>query len=410
MNLRQPTHLSACLIVKNEERRLPESLESVAFCDEIIVVDSGSTDRTVEIARAAGARVLKRPWRGFATQRNIALDAADGEWALEVDADERVTPRLREEILALVNDAPPGVDNAMIPWRQIFLGARLGPSALYPACRVRLFRRECYRHDDRRTVHEGLVAAGRSAYLSGDLEHILAESLRESLDDLCSYTRLESMQLPKMSRARIVVVGVVVRPVVKFVYRVLLLRGWQDGFEGITKILLDCLYDSLTWVRYQFLGPRARRMAHFQNANDATDDGRTDQLRHFGRASHHYGGPVRIVAIARGARESVAAHEWLEAAVCDGADVVLITDAPPCPARVRAVHLEGAGPLAVLRAIAWEEQRNPIEILLVPGRGGRAASRLLPGHLRGNLTPVSLRTEPGELIDAALTRRQTARR
>ena len=99
MNSAQPIRLSACLIVRDEEQHLPECLASVAFCDELVVVDSGSTDRTVEIALAAGATVLERQWRGFAAQRNVALDAARGEWALEVDADERITSRLREQII-----------------------------------------------------------------------------------------------------------------------------------------------------------------------------------------------------------------------------------------------------------------------------------------------------------------------
>src|ERR1700735_889335 len=121
----QPIRLSACLIVKDEETHLPECLASIGFCDEVIVVDSGSTDRTVEIARASGATVLEHPWEGFAAQRNIALDAAHGEWVLEIDADERVTPQLRDEIVALVADPPPGVDNAAVAMREVLYGVPL---------------------------------------------------------------------------------------------------------------------------------------------------------------------------------------------------------------------------------------------------------------------------------------------
>ena len=123
--------LSACLIVKDEEARLPECLASIAFCDEVIVVDSGSTDRTTEIARASGATILEHPWEGFAVQRNVGLDAARGEWILEIDADERVTPRLRDEIIALVADRSIEVDNAAVPVREVLFGVPLGPSALY---------------------------------------------------------------------------------------------------------------------------------------------------------------------------------------------------------------------------------------------------------------------------------------
>ena len=90
--------ISACLIVLNEEQLLPEALASVDFCDEIVVVDSGSTDATVEIARKASATVIENLWRGFGAQRNLAIDKARGDWILELDADERVTPELKRSL------------------------------------------------------------------------------------------------------------------------------------------------------------------------------------------------------------------------------------------------------------------------------------------------------------------------
>ena len=121
--------LTACVIARDEERRLPECLESLAFCDEVVVVDSGSRDRTREIAAAAGARVYENPWRGFAVQRNVALDRASGDWVLEIDADERVSPELAREVRELLDDPPAGVRMAALPMRDVLLGAGLGPSA-----------------------------------------------------------------------------------------------------------------------------------------------------------------------------------------------------------------------------------------------------------------------------------------
>jgi glycosyltransferase involved in cell wall biosynthesis len=403
----QTIRLTACLIVKDEEGRLPECLSSVAFCDEVIVVDSGSTDRTVEIARAAGATVLERGWSGFAAQRNIALDASHGVWVLEVDADERVTPRLRDEILALVAAAPPEVDNAAVPVREVLYGERLGPSALYPGCRTRLFRRDCYRHDPRRTVHEGIWPAGQSAYPTGDLEHILATSLRESLRDLRSYAWLESTQLPDVKPVRAIVVGIAIRPAAKFVYRTWLLGGWKDGFAGLAKILLDCVYDSLTWFHYVRASRRPANAQRSSASNGSTCGAPTDDAGHFGRNSE-YTGPVRIAAVAHGERRTAAADAWLEAAAREGADVVLITDAAPSPSHVRTIEIEGTGPLAVLRTIAWEERRNPIEALVFPSWVGRASSWLLPSHLRGGIPAMSLRANPRELISDALHRRPKA--
>src|SRR5713101_5943926 len=116
------TPLSAVVITQDEEARLPAALESVRFCDEVVVVDSGSTDRTLEIARAAGARVLvNSPWPGFVAQRNVAVEAARHDWVLALDADERVTPALREEIQAL---RARGFDRAgyRIPRAAFYLG------------------------------------------------------------------------------------------------------------------------------------------------------------------------------------------------------------------------------------------------------------------------------------------------
>ena len=152
--------LTACLIVQNEQERLPAALDSVAFCDEVIVVDGGSSDRTVEIARSAGATVIENPWPGFATQRNIALDAASGRLgARDRRRRARIAETLRASIQALLEDPAARGGHAVFALRNRFLGGPLGPSAKYPSYRSRLFRRGAYRHDESRAVHEGHRAA-----------------------------------------------------------------------------------------------------------------------------------------------------------------------------------------------------------------------------------------------------------
>ena len=237
--------LTACVIVRDEERRLPECLESLAFCDEVVVVDSGSRDRTCEIAAAAGARVFENPWRGFAVQRNVALDHASGDWVLEIDADERVSDELAREVRDLLDDPPAGVRMAALPMRDVFLGAGLGPSARYPRYRHRLFRRSAFRHDESRTVHEGLWPDGTTVALEGELLHLLASSWTEALRDAVAYARLEAAQRPRPT-ARRVLFGALLRPIAKFAYRLLLYGGWRDGWRGAARIWLDCLTDSLT--------------------------------------------------------------------------------------------------------------------------------------------------------------------
>lgn len=189
--------IAACVIARDEERRLPGCLASLDFCDEVIVVDSGSRDRTREIAAAAGARVVEHPWSGFAVQRNVALDQASCDWVLEVDADERVSPELAAEVRAMLEDPPDGVRMAALPMRDVFLGLGLGRSARYPRYRHRLFRRGAFRHDEARTVHEGLWPDGPTAALEGELRHLLASSWSEALRDAIAYARLEAAQRPR---------------------------------------------------------------------------------------------------------------------------------------------------------------------------------------------------------------------
>ncbi|HEY1457645.1 MAG TPA: glycosyltransferase family 2 protein, partial [Solirubrobacteraceae bacterium] len=166
--------VTACVIVRDEQRTLSRCLNSLRFCGEVLVVDSGSRDATVQIARAAGAVVVENPWPGFAAQRNVAIDHAGGDWILEIDADEWLSPTLAAEIGAFLENPPPEVSIAVLPMRQHFLGAALGPSAHYPFYRPRLFRRGAYRHDVGRAVHEGLRVRTRPWVFHNDMFHELA--------------------------------------------------------------------------------------------------------------------------------------------------------------------------------------------------------------------------------------------
>ena len=129
--------LSVCLITANEEDRLRASLESVAWADEIVVVDAESTDKTVMIAREFTDRVVIRPWPGFAAQKNFALDQATGDWILSLDADERVTPELRARVEDILRADGPAAGYA-VPRRNIFWGRWVRHGRLYPDRQIRL--------------------------------------------------------------------------------------------------------------------------------------------------------------------------------------------------------------------------------------------------------------------------------
>ena len=378
--------VSACLIVKNEEARLGAALRSVDFCDEVVVVDSGSTDRTRAIAAECGAKVVENPWPGFGAQRNVALDNATSEWILEVDADERITPQLRAEILDFLRDPPPDVDIAALPMRQDFLGGMIADSAKYPTYRLRLFRRDRYRHDETRTVHEGLWAQGRTWAFSGDMEHVLAGDWREAFRDAWNYSRLEAAQLPPGQTPAGYVKGILLRPPAKFFYRMFVDGGWRDGWRGAAKVALDCAADAWVWLR-RLVG----------RTGDLSGDSGLAPGIHFGYTRHRIG-PVRLLAIASGPDATARATEWLHRARAAGADVAIVTDRAQ-GGDDRGLHVRPVKRfswLNLVRAASAEEQLRPIDGILVCGRRASRLTPLLPRQISGDALIIDPREDPAE--------------
>lgn len=368
--------LSACVIARDEESRLPDCLASLRFCDEVVVVDSGSRDRTVELARAAGAQVVENPWPGFAAQRNVALDHAGGEWVLEIDADERVTPALAAEIERLLADPPAGVAMAAIPMRDVFLGRPLGPSIRYPRYRHRLFRRGAYRHDESRTVHEGLWPDGPVAPLEGELRHLLAATWREAIADALAYARLEGAQRGRPGAAE-ALTGIVVRPLAKLAYRLFLYGGWRDGWQGAARIGLECMADSLATLL---------RLRH----------GVPGAPTGFGQEPPRLG-PPKVVGVALTPAGANRVLPWLERAAAHGADVALLGAQPTCAAAVRRRGLAGGGLTALVQGLDAEDQARPVDALLPAGPRERALLKLAPAALRGGTGPLALADPPERL-------------
>jgi len=330
------------------------------------VVDSGSTDTTLEIARQAGARVSQNPWPGFAAQRNLALDKAASDWILELDADERVTQELRraiEEFLA--SPAREQYELAAMPIRQLFLGKPLEGSARYPDYRHRLFRRGAYRHDETRSVHEGLTAHGPVWALEGDLLHLLADSIGEAIRDTIRYARLEAEQIAAARSLRTVFAGIVLRPPAKWLARMLVFRGWRDGPRGWLKIWLDCAADVLVWTFYlrSRREPRSIRAGHFAIA-------------------HRFDGAARLVGLAT-TKEAERALSWLEQAQASGADVSLVTSNERASASVRLRRARRLTPLAAIQALDREWQLRPYDALVVFSARPSVVGRMLPRRLRG---------------------------
>lgn len=377
--------IAACLIVQDERERLPAALQSVAFCDEIVVVDGGSTDGTVDVARAAGAKVIENPWPGFAAQRNVALDAATSDWVFELDADEHVSARLGASIEDLLAAPSPDVKIAVCARRNRFLGRLLGPSAKYPEYRSRLFRRDAYRHDESRTVHEGIEPRERPALLDGDLEHELAATPREALLDAWRYARLESWHICPSRNVRAYVVGIAMRPLAKVAYRVIVDRGWRDGWRGLLKILLDSASDALVWTLV------LTRTLRSGAASTEPPPASAPNGEHFGRRP---AGVPKVVAVARRGRPAQAARRWLAGLRAAGIDVALVSDEEQAGDSLPTQSVSRLAPLATMRALDVEMQIRTIHAVVAFGRRAGIVRRMLAPALRPRIPGIDARTDP----------------
>jgi glycosyltransferase involved in cell wall biosynthesis len=222
--------ISAVIIAKNEERSLPACLESLGWVDEVVLLDSCSTDRTREIAQAHGARVAQsEEWPGFGPQKNRAIDLAAGEWILSIDADERVTPELAAEIQAAI--ARTGIDAFAMRRSSSYCGRQMRHSGWWPDYVTRVFRRGRARFSED-LVHERLVTNGRVERLSGILLHESFVDLEDVLDKVNRYSSLAAEQLAATGRQGGVGKGLV-HGLAAFVRTYVLRRGFLDGREGL---------------------------------------------------------------------------------------------------------------------------------------------------------------------------------
>ncbi len=248
--------LSVLIITKDEERNIRACLDTVRWADEIIVVDAESGDRTVEIVRQYTDHVLVRSWRGFGPQKNIGIERATGEWLLIVDADERVTNGLREEILAVTGEADPEVAGYEIPRRNFFYGRWVLGGGMYPDYQLRLFRRAAGRYDDT-ALHERLSLRGKILRLKSPLDHHSMPTIQQHVRKMMRYTTLGAQEkLKERSRVTLVDIG---GNHLGTVVKTYLTRGaFRDGVHGVIVSLFAGMH---TFVKYA----KAWEQLHRQN-------------------------------------------------------------------------------------------------------------------------------------------------
>lgn len=236
---------SVVLITRNAAAQLPDCLASVAFADEVIVVDSGSTDGTGELAARLGARVVAKEWLGFGRQKQFAVEQAAHDWVLCLDADERLSPELAASLVrAMQTPAAPVYRMAR---RNRFMGRWLRHGEGYPDWSPRLFdRRQARWSDDE--VHEKVLYAATPGTLEGDLLHESAEDLARYLEKQNRYTTLAAEAMHRGGR-RAGVPELLFSPVVRFLKFYLLRLGFLDGLPGLVHISIGCMNSYLKYAK-----------------------------------------------------------------------------------------------------------------------------------------------------------------
>jgi glycosyltransferase involved in cell wall biosynthesis len=249
--------LSVAIITCNEERNLARTLASVSFAGEVVVVDSGSTDRTVAIAEAAGARVLQRGWPGFAAQKNFAIQQCTGDWILSLDADEELTPELQAQIEVLLPTNPPA-DAYFLNRRNLFLGRWMRFGGYYPDPKLRLFRRATANFTAApqfadRPVHETIAFDGASDTLDYDLIHHAYPTLEGYLEHMERYSSLGAQLLVAQGRVSRSMPAfywnVWLVPKLTFVWNFFVRLGFLDGREGLLLHLYHSAYVSWKYAK-----------------------------------------------------------------------------------------------------------------------------------------------------------------
>ncbi len=247
--------ISAVVITKDEQRNIEDCLRSLDFCSEIVVVDSFSTDRTVEIARRFTDRVERREWKGINDQREYARGLASNEWVLDLDADERISPELAGRICAMDLGAG-GVDGYYLRRCAFYLGRWIKHGGWYPDYKLRLYKKSKGRFIDN-DPHDTLEFSGRAARLDGEIQHYTYPGgIKDQLRQINTFSTARAQLYHRKGR-RSGLFQLVFRPWWKFVNTYFLRAGFLDGRAGVVISALSAYHVFSTWAKLWELGAGA---------------------------------------------------------------------------------------------------------------------------------------------------------
>jgi glycosyltransferase involved in cell wall biosynthesis len=242
--------ISATIITYNEERNIARAMESLRCCDEIVVVDSGSSDRTCALAEKLGAKVIDSPWPGYAKQKNLAAEKAANDWILSLDADEALSEDLEAELWHIKKNGPE-FDAYTMPRIAQYLGKWIRHGGWYPDRKVRLYHREKATWVGE-FVHESVQTSGSVGRLEGQILHYTCQSLTEHMKTMDRYTTLAAEQIIYQKR-KISLLRLIVDPPWTFIRSYFLKAGFLDGLEGLAIAYMAAFYNFLKYAKVRFM-------------------------------------------------------------------------------------------------------------------------------------------------------------
>ncbi|MFQ5645795.1 MAG: glycosyltransferase family 2 protein [bacterium] len=246
MNPGNRIKVSAAIITFNEEVKIRDCLESVTWADEIVVVDSRSADRTVEICREYTDKIIIRDFPGHVEQKNFAVNAASYDWILSLDADERVSGPLRKELLAVISRSP-SASGYYIPRKTFYLNRWIEHGGWYPDAKIRFFNRNSgsWGGED---PHDSVICSGKTAGLKGDILHFSFDSIDDHLDTIRKFTAISAGEKIKKGH-EFSLWQITLRPVFTFMKMYLWKRGFLDGSAGFVAAVLSSYHVFIKYAR-----------------------------------------------------------------------------------------------------------------------------------------------------------------
>jgi glycosyltransferase involved in cell wall biosynthesis len=243
--------VTVTIITKDEADHIGAAIDSVAWADEVIVVDANSTDNTVALARAKGVRVETRAWTGWVDQKNYAAGLASHDWIFSLDADERATPALAAEVTQVLDGRTPS-SAYRVPRVTFHLGRWIRTTDFYPDFQTRLYDRRVARWQGR-YVHESVATDGPVGQLTEELQHYSYRDLADHMDRINHYTTLAARQMHERGR-RASVVDLVVQGPAAFLRNYVLRRGFLDGAVGLTLSIVNAYAVFLKFAKLRQIG------------------------------------------------------------------------------------------------------------------------------------------------------------